>query len=267
MLSSMLYLDLLGWAIVSALMFVLWLIQLRTQNAGIVDIGWTFSIGILAVLYAALGSGSAVHRWTLAAMVAIWSLRLGTYLALRVIGKAKIEDSRYHALREQWPTGAGWKFLLVFEVQALTDVLLSVPFLLNAFHPDVRLTWQQFAGIAFWIVAICGESIADAQLAAFRRNPANRGRICQAGLWNYSRHPNYFFEWLVWIGWAVFASTAPWGWLAFSAPMLMFLFLFRVTGIPATEAQSLRSKGEAYAEYQRTTSAFVPWFKNRQKVA
>lgn len=265
MFPEMLYLVLIGLAIVSALMFVLWMIQLRTKNAGIVDVGWTFSIGILAVLYAALGKGSAIHRWTMAVMVITWSLRLGTYLALRVIGKP--EDSRYHALRKQWPTGTGWKFLLVFEAQALLDVLLSVPFLLNAFHANVPLAWPQFAGIAFWIVAICGESIADAQLATFRRNPANRGHICQAGLWNYSRHPNYFFEWLVWIGWAVFASTAPWGWPAFSAPLLMFLFLFRVTGIPATEAQSLRSKGEAYAEYQRTTSAFVPWFKSREKVA
>ncbi len=261
MLSGMLSLALIGLAIVSALMFVLWLIQLRTKNAGIVDIGWTFSIGILAVLYAALGDGSAVHRWVLALMVGIWSLRLGTYLSVRVIGKP--EDVRYHALREQWPTGTAWKFLLVFEAQALLDVLLSVPFLLNAFHEPSSLAWPQFVGLAIWILAIAGESVADAQLATFRRDPANRGRICQNGLWNYSRHPNYFFEWLVWIGWAVFASTAPWGWLAFSAPLLMFLFLYRVTGIPATEAQSLRSKGAAYAEYQRTTSAFVPWFKRQ----
>ena len=265
MLAAMLPLVLLGWAIISALMFVLWLIQLRTKNAGIVDIGWTFSIGILAILYAALGTGSAVHRWTLAAMVAVWSLRLGTYLAVRVIGKP--EDVRYHALREQWPNGTGWKFLLVFEAQAVLDVLLSVPFLLVATYQRTQLSWEQFVGIALWGVAIAGESIADAQLGAFRRNPLNRGRVCQAGLWNYSRHPNYFFEWLVWIAWALFASTAPRGWLAFSAPVWMFLFLFRVTGIPATEAQSLRSKGEAYAEYQRTTSAFVPWFKRGHKAA
>lgn len=262
MISAMLSLALIGWVIVSAIMFALWLIQLRTHNAGIVDLGWTFSLGILAVLYAALGHGSAVHRWTLAAMVAAWSLRLGTYLTVRVIGKS--EDARYHALREQWRTGTAWKFLLVFEAQAVLDVLLSVPFLLTAFHAPGALAWPQFAGIAVWIVAIAGESIADAQLAAFRRDPANRGRICQNGLRYYSRHPNYFFEWLVWIGWAVFASTAPWGWLAISAPLLMLLFLYRVTGIPATEAQSLRSKGAAYAEYQRTTSAFVPWFKRRR---
>ncbi len=263
--ASMLELVSIGGLLVSALMFVLWLVQQRTRNAGIVDLGWTFSIGILAVLYAALGPGSAVHRWTLAAMVAVWSLRLGIHLAVRVIGKP--EDSRYHALREKWPTGTGWKFLLVFEAQALLDVLLSVPFLLNAFHPEAPLRWPQFLGVAIWMVAIAGESIADAQLAAFRRNPANQGRICESGLWNYSRHPNYFFEWFVWIGWALFASTAPWGWLSFSAPICMFLFLFRITGIPATEAQSLRSKGEAYAEYQRTTSAFVPWFKRRQRAA
>ncbi len=264
MLSAMLHLAILGTAIVATLMFVLWLIQLRTKNAGIVDVGWTLSIGILAVLYAAFGTGNLAHRWTMAAMVTIWSLRLGSYLAVRVIGKP--EDGRYHALREQWPTGAGWKFLLVFQAQAFLDVLLSVPFLLVAFHESSPLGWPQLVGIAVWVTAIAGESISDAQLAAFRRNPANRGGICEVGLWNYSRHPNYFFEWLVWIAWALFASTAPWGWLGFSAPVLMFLFLFRVTGIPATEAQSLRSKGEAYAAYQRSTSAFVPWFKHRPHV-
>lgn len=265
MFSAMVNMVLIGWAIVSALMFVLWLIQLRTKNAGIVDVGWTLSVAILAILYAALGKGSAVHRWVLAGTAALWALRLGGYLAIRTLGKP--EDSRYHILRKRWTTGTNWKFLLVFEAQAVLDVLLSVPFLLTSFHAVGSLAWQQLAGIAIWIIAISGESIADAQLAAFKRDPANRGLVCQMGLWNYSRHPNYFFEWLVWIGWATFASTAPWGWLAFSAPVLMFLFLFRVTGIPATEAQSLRSKGEAYAEYQRTTSAFVPWFKTREKAA
>ncbi len=261
MLNEMLHLVLVGFAVVSALMFVLWLIQLRTLNAGIVDIGWTLSLGFLAALYGWLGSGSAVQRWTIAAMVGIWSLRLGTYLAVRVIGKP--EDTRYHALREQWPTGVKWKFFLVFEAQAVLDVLLSLPFLLVAFQAEDSLAWQQFVGVAIWIIAIGGEAIADAQLAAFRRNPANRGMVCELGLWNYSRHPNYFFEWLVWFGWALFAWGAPWYGLVWLSPAVMLLFLFRVTGIPAAEAQSLKSKGEAYAEYQRTTSAFIPWFKRR----
>ena len=265
MLTSMLQLAALGTLLIAVIMFVLWLVQLRTSNAGIVDVGWTFALGILAVLYAAIGDGSPLHRWTMAAMVVAWSLRLGMHLFVRVIGKP--EDGRYHALRQKWTSGAGWKFLLVFEAQALLDVLLSVPFLLAAFDRTSELRWQQLIGIAVWMIAIGGEATADAQLASFKRNPANQGKVCQVGLWNYSRHPNYFFEWFVWIGWALFASTSPWGWLAFSAPLLMLLFLYSVTGIPATEAQSLRSRGETYARYQRTTSAFIPWFKKDSNAA
>lgn len=259
MLSEMLKLAGMGTAIIVLLMFVLWLVQQRTKNATIVDPAWTFAFAILAILYAALGTGDPVYRWTMAVMVTVWSLRLGLHLAARIPGEP--EDGRYHELREKWTTGTGWKFFLVFEAQAILDVLLSIPFLLVAFHEPGALGWPQFIGIALWVIAVVGESVADAQLARFKRYPANRGEVCQDGLWNYSRHPNYFFEWLVWIGWAIFAVTAPWGWLAFSAPILMFLFLSRFTGIPATEAQSLRSKGEKYARYQRTTSALVPWFK------
>jgi steroid 5-alpha reductase family enzyme len=109
-------------------------------------------------------------------------------------------------------------------------------------------------------VAWIGESAADFQLMYFKSKPANHGVICQVGLWKYSRHPNYFFESLIWIAFALFAMGSPYGYVALIAPMLILYFLFRVTGIPATEAQALRSKGESYRRYQQTTSAFVPWF-------
>jgi steroid 5-alpha reductase family enzyme len=102
--------------------------------------------------------------------------------------------------------------------------------------------------------------VADSQLQSFKSNPANRSATCRVGLWRYSRHPNYFFEWLIWVAFAVFAMGSPYGYVAAFAPLLMLFFLFRVTGIPATEAQALRSKGDDYRQYQRTTSAFVPWF-------
>jgi len=105
--------------------------------------------------------------------------------------------------------------------------------------------------------------VADAQLAKFKRIAANRGKVCRVGLWNYSRHPNYFFEWLVWVAWALFALPSPAGYVGLIGPVLMFYFLFRVTGIPATEAQALRSRGEEYRRYQETTSAFVPWFHKK----
>ena len=123
------------------------------------------------------------------------------------------------------------------------------------------------AGIALWITGLVGESIADAQLSRFRRNPANRGQVCQEGLWAWSRHPNYFFEWMVWVGYAVFASGAPWGWTGWLSPLLMLHFLLNVTGIPMTEELSVKSKGEAYRRYQRTTSAFFPWRRKTEPAA
>ncbi len=260
MIHSALALALLGAAAAALLMLVLWGIHLRIGNAGIVDIGWAYGLGLLAILYGALGSGPSIPRWTITAMAVTWSARLGTHLFRRVVGKP--EEGRYKQLRQQWRTGAAWKFLLFFEAQALLDVLLSIPFLLVcAGSTSVRtgLGAAQITGILIWLVAILGESIADAQLARFKCHAGPKD-VCREGLWNYSRHPNYFFEWLVWIGWALFAQSAHLGWLAWSSPLLMLFFLLRVTGIPATEAQSLRSKGQVYADYQKTTSPFIPWF-------
>jgi steroid 5-alpha reductase family enzyme len=111
------------------------------------------------------------------------------------------------------------------------------------------------------MVAFTGEVTADRQLERFKADAVNGGRTCQVGLWRHSRHPNYFFEWLMWVACATFASGSPWGWTAFVCPAAMIVLLVKVTGIPPTEAQAIRSLGDAYREYQRTTSAFVPWFR------
>ncbi|MEO5959624.1 MAG: DUF1295 domain-containing protein, partial [Opitutaceae bacterium] len=118
----------------------------------------------------------------------------------------------------------------------------------------------EIGGAALWLVAIGGEALADAQLAAFKRAPANKGQVCDTGLWRASRHPNYFFEWLVWVAYFVFALASPWGWFAIVGPASILYLLLRVTGIPMTEEQSVRSKGDAYRRYQQTTSAFIPWW-------
>ncbi|HEV2274530.1 MAG TPA: DUF1295 domain-containing protein [Acidobacteriaceae bacterium] len=254
----------IGAAILTALMLLLWGLHLRLANAGIVDIGWAYGLGILALLYALLGHGAPMRRWTMAAMVVLWSSRLGTHLLWRVAGHP--EEGRYRRLREQWGSGAAWKFLLLFEAQALLDVLLAVPFLLvsvDSARGRSGLSILHCAGMALWLLAVLGETVADTQLNRFKQS-ARPDEVCRLGLWNYSRHPNYFFEWLVWVAWALFALPAPMGWIAWSAPALMLFFLFKVTGIPATEAQALRSKGAAYARYQRTTSVFVPWLRKHE---
>ncbi len=129
--------------------------------------------------------------------------------------------------------------------------------MLNA-RPEIGI--MEFGGAAIWLIAVIGESTADYQLKKFKADPANKGKICDRGLWYYSRHPNYFFEWLIWVAYFLFAAGAPGGWITIYCPLLMLLFLTKITGIPPTEAQSLKSRGDAYRDYQRRTSAFVPWF-------
>ena len=117
--------------------------------------------------------------------------------------------------------------------------------------------------LVLWTCAVAGETVADRQVERFRSDPANRGRTCQDGLWRYSRHPNYFFEWLIWVALALFAYPSPAGTMALACPVAMLCLLLRVTGIPATEAQALRTRGEEYRRYQQTTSVFVPWRRRR----
>jgi steroid 5-alpha reductase family enzyme len=255
-----LHLALWAWAAVSALMFILWLISLKTHNASIVDPGWTFGLLICTLIYAAASNGYEARKALIVLMAGVWACRLGLYLFFSRIWRQP-EEGRYQQLRKEWKSNINFKFLLFFEFQALLDVVLSVPFLVAALNPRPELSFLELAGLAIWAIAMVGEAIADAQLNRFKKNPANKGKTCQVGLWNYSRHPNYFFEWLVWVGWFIFALGSPYGWFALTCPLLMLYFLFKVTGIPATEAQALRSRGEDYRRYQQTTSVFVPWFK------
>jgi steroid 5-alpha reductase family enzyme len=151
-------------------------------------------------------------------------------------------------------------FFGFFQLQAVLIGLLSLPVAIACSNPAGGIGAFEIAGLALWLVAIGGEAVADAQLAWFRGQPANRGRVCEFGLWKYSRHPNYFFEWLIWVAYFIFALGAPFGWAGVLSPLLMLYFLTCVTGIPPSEAHSLSSRGEAYRSYQRRTSPFIPWF-------
>ena len=248
-----------GTLAVCTLMVALWLIHFPMRNAAIVDVGWAGGLALLGVLYGALGEGLATRRYLIGGMAAVWGLRLAFHLLTdRILGHP--EEGRYQELRRKWVTNIPLKFFFFYQFQALLCVVLSAPFYLAAQNPAAELAWLEYSGIAVWMVGVIGESIADRQLAAFKHNPANRGKTCRAGLWNYSRHPNYFFEWLIWMGFALFALASPYGYLGLLSPALILYFLLKVTGIPATEEQALRSRGEEYRRYQQTTSVFVPWF-------
>ncbi len=246
-----------GAVLVLAVMFTAWIVHLRRHDAGIVDVAWSANLAFLAILYGAIGSGLAERRLVVALLGGIAGMRLAVHIHIR--GHGKPEDGRYQTLRRQWDGDVALKFLFFFLFQGLLDLVLAIPFLLAAVNPAPRIAPLEWAGVAIWMVAITGEASADRVLERFQADPANAGKACRVGLWRYSRHPNYFFEWLVWIAYAVFALASPLGWIALACPALMLYFLLRVTGIPATEAQALKSRGDDYREYQRTTSAFVPW--------
>lgn len=253
------FVDLLIIALVVTftIMTVMWLVQLKTRNAGIVDVAWAGNLGLLAVIYAWVGEGNIERSTLLAAMVVLWSLRLTIYLFQRNVGQE--EEGRYQHLRRTWQPHINFKFLLFFWAQGILDVILSLPFLLVCLNPAPSLAFPEFAGTILWLVAFSGEVVADRQLQRFKSNPKNSGKVCQVGLWQYSRHPNYFFEWLIWVSYFIFALGSPYGLAAVISPLLMLFFILKVTGIPPTEEQSLRSKGDAYRRYQKTTSPFVLW--------
>jgi len=250
-------LFLLGWAVVALLQGALYLRQRATRDAALVDAGWAFSLAVLAVLYAVLAPGGLEHRVLIATLASVESIRVG-WLVLGRLGKG--EDKRYAELRERWRARGREQesFAVFFQAQALVAAILSVPFLLASYNKHDGLEPLEWAGAALWLVAFGGEWVADRQLAAFKANPENRGRTLRGGLWRYSRHPNYFFQWLTWVAYALIALPAPYGWLGLTAPVLMLLSILFVTGIPPSEAQALRSRGDDYRRYQRETSAFVP---------
>ena len=243
-----------------ALMLAIWWLALRVHNLGIVDIAWSYAFAPVAIFFATTTHGNLTRRWLVAGIASLWSLRLGTYLYFRVMGHHPHEDTRYAEMRAKWGKNLKLHVLIFFQLQAVLIALLSIPFLIACLNNRPGISFIEWLGVATWLVAVVGEGTADWQLNKFKTGK-DRTAVCQSGLWNYSRHPNYFFEWLVWVGFFVFALGSPFGYATVYCPALMLFFLLRVTGIPLTESLAVRSKGGAYQEYQRTTSKFIPWFK------
>jgi steroid 5-alpha reductase family enzyme len=253
-------LPLISFAAVSAIMIIIFLWAKAIRNNGIVDIFWAFNFLVIAAIIYFLADGNPVRIKLVTGLASLWSLRLGTYLLIRVGSHLKVEEGRYKALREEWSDTV---FFFFFQGQALSNVMLAIPYFLIALNPDPQIHTLEYIGAALWLLAIIGEGLSDYQLAAFKKNPANKGKVCQDGLWNYSRHPNYFFQLMIWVSVFIMALPSPYGWIAIICPLSIGYLIFKVTGIPMTEEQAVRSKGELYKEYQRTTSAFVPWAKKK----
>ena len=171
------------------------------------------------------------------------------------------QHSNQGALRAKWGKDQNLLMLRFFYFQAIFALVLSLPFALILVNQTPGLNYFEIAGACLCLVAIVGESTADYQLKSFKKDRSNAGKICMRGLWYYSRHPNYFFEWLVWVGYFIMALGSPLGYLSIICPVVMYYILTQVTGIGYTEASMLKSRGEAFAEYQKTTSSFFPWPK------
>ena len=257
-----------GWAALGLFtaFSLLFVVERLRKDASHVDVAWSGAIGVLALFYAWATPGDLARRAWVSGMAALWAFRLAGYLLKnRVIGKS--EDGRYRALREKWGEQNSLQFFVVFQLQAALALLFSVPIWVAIANSAQSIRVFEVLAAGVTLVSVAGESLADAQLAAFRARPDTRGKTCRIGLWRYSRHPNYFFEWLGWWAWVLCAVGSPYFALSFLGPALMLLFLFKVTGIPATEAQALRSRGADYAAYQSSTSVFVPWFVREANAA
>ncbi|MEO5798996.1 MAG: DUF1295 domain-containing protein [Gemmatimonadales bacterium] len=246
----------LGWLVISTVMVLLWAVQLRTRDATSVDIAWSAGLGFLALFYPWFVDANAQRKLVVAGIAVIWALRLALFLWRDRVRPSRGEDGRYAYLRKHWGTRAPLGYFFFYQAQAGFALIFSLP-IFAALHggPLTPLAWL---GVIVWAVAVGGETLADRQLARFRADPGNRGTVCETGFWRYSRHPNYFFEWLHWWAYVLIGGGAALTWVG---PVAMLLFLFRLTGIPHTEAQAIRSRGDAYREYQRRVSIFVPWFR------
>ena len=238
-----------------------WAWQRRRQNIGIVDVLWAKSVAAAALILACLGEGAALPRLALALMGGLWGTRLALHLWRRV--RSEDEDGRYRYLRDHWHGHQG-KIYGFFLAQAGLVVLFALPFVAVATNPRSDAVGWAIAAATVWVLAVGGEALADWQLARFRAEPANKGKTCRTGLWRYSRHPNYFFEWLHWFAYVLLAVGSPLWWLAWLGPLLMYVFLRWLSGVPYTEKQALRSRGEDYRQYQRSTSMIFPWFPQTQ---
>ncbi len=245
----------------SSVMATLWWWQRRAGDAGIVDVAWGLGVAACALLFSTTVADSHTARRTaICLLVSVWALRLSLFVLRRLW--ALPEDGRYTTMKKEWNEQAQRKLFWFYQMQAAASVLFALPMLVAFQNRSAWSGWDS-AACVIGIVAIVGESLADWQLWTFRTNPKNQGQVCRSGLWKYSRHPNYFFEWLHWWAYVFFAGFAAWGWLNLAFPLAMLYFILFQTGIPPTEKQALQSRGDAYREYQRTTSAFVPWFPKK----
>ncbi|CAM3296620.1 DUF1295 domain-containing protein [Asticcacaulis taihuensis] len=241
---------------VSLVMMAATVVQLVTGKSGWIDTLWTFAVGAGGVAAALLPTEGAndLRRLCVGLLVAVWALRLGLHIAARTHGGE--DDPRYAAIKADHPKD--WPVYLfgMLQAQAIAAFVLVLAVRFAAINPAPFPAVTDLIGMAILLVAFIGEGVADAQLRAFGKT--HKKAVADTGLWRWSRHPNYFFEWLGWCGWAVIALSGPFGWLALLAPVQMYILLVYVSGIPPLEKHMRETRGQAFDDYAARTSAFFP---------
>ncbi len=244
-------------AAIAVLMVGTWLLSLPLRNASIVDIVWGLGFVVVAWVSYLVGDGVEARRLLLAVMVSVWGLRLAGYLLWRNAGKG--EDFRYQAMRRKAGSSFAVKSLItVFALQGVIMWVVSLPVQV-ASVPDSpeSIGVLGIAGVAVWAVGLFFEATGDWQLARFKADPANAGQVMDRGLWRYTRHPNYFGDFCVWWGiWLVAAATGI-GVVAVVGPLVMSVFLMRVSGVPMLE-RTIGKRRPGYEDYVRRTNSFFP---------
>jgi len=254
---------LLNLMIAMATLTALWLVYLWKRNVAIVDLGWAMGLTFMGLAHHLKGGSPALHNLLVMCLVLLWGLRLGGYLFWTRLRVGK-KDTRYESLHRPSHLPETWFVLGHYLIQALFQTAVGFVFIFTAQVTIPAPGWG-ILGLVIWGVGYTGTITADAQLNRFRSQAHNRGKVCMAGLWQYSRHPNYFFEILLWTGFALIGLYAPWGWLGLLSPVTLMLTMRFITG-PISERQSLKSKPEAYQQYRDTTSMILPWFKRYDKL-
>jgi steroid 5-alpha reductase family enzyme len=242
----------------SVIMTGAWAVQRATGASGWIDTIWSTAVGLGGMAAAAFAEGDGGRRTIVLVLVTIWSLRLGAHIAMRTRGGG--EDPRYEKLIEEWGTSAALRLWLFLQVQALAAFVLVLAVYLAAATTAPFPRFIDLLAIGIAVIAVAGEAISDHQLALFRKTPEAKTGVMERGLWRYSRHPNYFFEWLFWCAWPMMAIAVPlgWSWLALLAPLQMYWLLVHVSGIPPLEQHMLASRGENFRALQARVNAFFP---------
>ena len=245
-------------AAVLGFLLVAWVVSLLRRDAGIVDAFWGPGFVLVAGVTYLTTDGFGPRRVLLLGLTALWGLRLGGYLLWRNL-KSGEEDYRYRSMRKKHGKVFPWVSLFtVFGLQAVLLWLISLPVqvAMTASRP-AELTWLDWLGIGVFSVGFVFETVGDWQLARFKAKPENEGKVLDRGLWRYTRHPNYFGDFLVWWGLFLIALATPHGWKTLASPILMSVFLMKVSGVPLLE-RKLTETREGYREYAERTHAFFP---------